>query len=149
MKKKTRTEARPIDRRCEPQRDLVGFHTEGGKDRVAIWARRESALIARRLWTQKADGLLSMLEDASKSDDVRQFKRKKRKKLVKSTNNMVGTAIGELSAVANKSKPVETFEPEELDSKQFRKSFEVRVPSPMRWVLKVRSEPCVISVERA
>lgn len=30
-----------------------------------------------------------MLEDASKSDDTRKFKRKKRKKLVKSTNNTV------------------------------------------------------------
>jgi len=43
---------------------------------------------------QKADGLLSMLEDANKSDDTRKFKRKKRKKLVKSTNNTVSRRRG-------------------------------------------------------
>jgi hypothetical protein len=43
---------------------------------------------------QKADGLLSMLEDASKSDETRKFKRKKRKKLVKSTNNTVSVLQG-------------------------------------------------------
>ena len=40
----------------------------------------------------------------------------------------VGTAVSELGMVAKLSKeqPAETFEPEELDSKQFRKQFEVR-----------------------
>lgn len=40
----------------------------------------------------------------------------------------MGTAVSELGMVAKLSKeqPAETFEPEELDSKQFRKQFEVR-----------------------
>jgi hypothetical protein len=40
----------------------------------------------------------------------------------------VGTAVSELGMVAKMSKeqPAETFEPEQLDSKQFRKQFEVR-----------------------
>jgi len=79
------------------QPGLVGTHVRTDPNSRESSEREESETVLSPCVhgvVQKADGLLSMLEDANKSDDTRKFKRKKRKKLVKSTNNTVSRRRG-------------------------------------------------------